>query len=1146
MGRAVPLDLLRHDLLMMKRHNLNSIRTCHQPSDSRLYDLADELGLWVMDEADLECHGYDVVQQRSLSRTERMLDPHERQELSYLRAGRWLSHNLDWQEAYVDRARQMVCRDVNHPSVVLWSLGNEAFQGRNFQAMYDWIKSYDPSRPVHYEGDSDARIVDVVSMMYPPLSKVQNFAENWDGKKPLLLCEFVHAMGNGPGNIREYIDLFHMYPCLQGGWIWEWANHGLCTKTYDGVEFYGYGGDFGETLHDGHYNMDGVLDSEHQPGPALLEYQKALEPVQLVEGSKLDSVRIVNRYDFIDLGHLKCAYKIVGDGFSAAGTPLMLPHVLPGETALISLPALPLDKLSKNKDSFLEISFAHKHDSPWCKTGDEVAWFQLPIAVNSPSPKDKPMMTEGPAVTIERIGQIALEITSPEASWTFDLVRGRIEAWSTSSTNILRRGPEISIYRVPTDNDISAGRDWKEKEVKHAKPHTRHVTWTTAASDGTAQIRCVQRLAPVALEWSFETITSYTFIGARVTIHVTGDPRGLNLPKTLPRLGLTLSLAPEFTSATWFGRGPGESYRDKKHAQRFGRFSCAIDKLAPKYEYPQESGNHTETRWVEFKAPDTGVSLRASFVNRPDGFDFQASHFDALDVEKARHMYELESYRRDEVIVRLDAEHHGLGSESCEDGYERFVPPGLSAVVPSSQLLPPMVLCEELIGLYFRYIHVSFHTLFHEPSFRTAFRSGTLPKILLFAVFGMSARFSQHETLASIPPRERGRPFTKEAERLLNLHDVSLTTIQACLLLGASAVAEGGGAIESVFFSIACRMGLLLDLPNAPVATQIQQEVNYRVWWTLYETDTWSSIANQLPKMIPLRNIPLPMPEKWFLELSDTAMPDESPFQECTLSDFPLAIAPLGSFAAYSVILNQIFPKIDQANAQSVSDKVSQIDLIQVVEEASHDLDRWASALPSNMVSTPQNLSYWVENGLGNVFVILHMNYHHLCQLLFYQFLHGSTNQKNHVQLTSHYAQKCRQHATQLCDLIQLASQTPGAELLNSFVGHVLTIASTIQLHVLLFSEDDGETRNARRLLERNFELLMNLKMYWPCVDLSFSRFNAFHQACLRSQDDSQFRMDRWMLKFMLEFAAPLAERVKDEDIEGILQRPWSQISRAP
>ena len=663
MGRAVPFDFLRRDLLMMKRYNLNSIRTCHQPSDPRLYDLADEIGLWVMDEADLECHGYDIIQQRSFSRTERMLDPKEQQELSYLRAGRWLSDNPDWKEAYVDRAQQMVCRDRNHPSVVLWSLGNEAFQGRNFQAMYDWIKSADPSRPVHYEGDSDARIVDVVSMMYPPVSKVQNFAANWDGKKPLLLCEFIHAMGNGPGNIKEYIELFYEYPCLQGGWVWEWANHGLRNKTLEGIEFYGYGGDFGETHHDGHYIMDGVLDSEHQPGPALLEYQKALEPVQLIEGSTIESVRIANRYDFIDLGHLECAYKIVGDGFSVAGEKLPLPDVPPGETALISLPAQPLGNISKCTDSFLEVSFTHRDDSPWCKAGDEVAWFQLPITVGSPN--DKPIVTQRSGVKIEKIGQTILGITSHEASWTFDLVRGRIESWSKRSHNVLRSGPEISLYRAPTDNDISAGRDWEEKEVKHARPHTRRVTWTTAALDGTGQIRCVQRLAPVTLEWSFETITLYTFIGSQVIIHVKGDPKGCNVPETLPRLGLTLSLPPEFTSATWFGRGPGESYKDKKHAQRFGRFSCAIEKLSPKYEYPQESGNHTETRWVEFVAPETGIGLRATFLDRPEGFDFQASHFEVLDVERARHIHELEEYRRDEVIVRLDADHHGLGSESC-------------------------------------------------------------------------------------------------------------------------------------------------------------------------------------------------------------------------------------------------------------------------------------------------------------------------------------------------------------------------------------------------------------------------------------------------------------------------------------------------
>lgn len=663
-GRAVPCDFLRQDLLMMKRHNLNSIRTCHQPSDPRLYDLADELGLWIMDEADLECHGYDTIQERSLSRAEGMLNPKERQQLSYMRAGKWLSDNPDWKDAYVDRARQMVCRDRNHPSVVLWSLGNESFQGRNFQAMYDWIKASDPSRPVHYEGDTGAQVVDVVSMMYPSVSEVENFAKSWNGKKPLVLCEYVHAMGNGPGNIKEYVDLFYQYRCLQGGWIWEWANHGLHTQSPGGTQFFGYGGDFEETHHDGHFIMDGILDSEHQPGPGLLEYQKALEPVQLIEGSTIESVRIANRFDFINLDHLECTYKIVGDGFSIQGSSFSPPGVCPGDTATIILPALPLDQIPADLDSFLEVSFIHRDKSQWCEAGGEVAWFQIPIPRISVN--NQPLCKTHSKVNIEKTGQTMLGITSNEAHWAFDLVKGRITSWgSNHSDNILHSGPEVSIYRAPTDNDVSVGKDWEEKEVKHAKPYTRRVTWTTDTSNGAGKIECVQRLAPIALEWSYEVTTTYTFTGSRVIMHLKGDPQGLNLPKTLPRLGLSLSLIPTFTHATWFGRGPGESYKDKKFAQRFGQFSSSIDELAPKYEYPQESGNHTETHWVQFDAPGSERRLRANFVDRPQGFDFQACHFDPLDVKNAGHIFELEAYKRDEVLVRLDVDHHGLGSASC-------------------------------------------------------------------------------------------------------------------------------------------------------------------------------------------------------------------------------------------------------------------------------------------------------------------------------------------------------------------------------------------------------------------------------------------------------------------------------------------------
>ncbi|KIW82025.1 hypothetical protein Z517_05052 [Fonsecaea pedrosoi CBS 271.37] len=491
-----------------------------------------------------------------------------------------------------------------------------------------------------------------------------------------------------------------------------------------------------------------------------------------------------------------------------------------------------------------------------------------------------------------------------------------------------------------------------------------------------------------------------------------------------------------------------------------------------------------------------------------------------------------------------------------EDGYEPIVPRRIHALTHKSKLLPPPDLCEELINLYFRYVHVSFHVLFHKPSFLAAFKNGSLPRILLLAVIGMSARFSQHESLIKKPPRERGRPFTKEAERLLNLHDISLTTIQACLLLGASAVVEGEGATESVFFSIACRMGMLLDLPNAPVTTRIQQELNFRVWWALYETDTWSSTGVRLPKMMPLRNVPLPMAEKRFLELSSTAPPNRT-YIASRGSPTAKSPVPQDSLIAHSVAVNQIFSQIDAVNSQAVSGELQGAELTQAVERVSAELDSWACSLPERMVNTSENLLYWTRQGFGNIFVVLHMDYCHLCQLLFYQFLHGSTNhayqqqgQEHHQPRRSQYAQKCRKYSTDVCNLIHLASETAGAELLNSIVGHVLAIASTVQLHILLFSDDAADIQRARRLLERNFELLTRLKTFWPCIDISFARFEAFHRACLRCQDDSHFQMDQWMLKFMLEFAAPLAERYEGEE-EGspedsvAHQRPWSLINTA-
>jgi beta-galactosidase len=238
-GRTVPLEFLKQDLLLMKANNINAIRTSHQPNDPRLYDLADELGFWVMDEADLECHGFTDVDEQAMSEADKKLPFEVKKLMIYDLAARWTSDNPDWEAQYVDRAKQLVMRDKNHASVIMWSLGNEAFYGRNFQAMYDWIKSYDSTRLVHYEGDFEAQTVDVYSKMYPKISEIVEFATK-DGptwEKPLILCEFVHAMGNGPGAIKEYIDAFYKYPRLQGGFVWEWANHVRAAISFNSIDY---------------------------------------------------------------------------------------------------------------------------------------------------------------------------------------------------------------------------------------------------------------------------------------------------------------------------------------------------------------------------------------------------------------------------------------------------------------------------------------------------------------------------------------------------------------------------------------------------------------------------------------------------------------------------------------------------------------------------------------------------------------------------------------------------------------------------------------------------------------------------------------------------------------------------------------------
>jgi len=651
-GRVFDEAHARADMVTMKRANVNAIRTSHYPPHPRVLDLADELGFWVIDECDLETHGFELQGWRDNPGD----DPR-------------------WTEAYLDRIERTVERDKNHPCVVIWSLGNEAGTGRNLAAMAHWVRRRDPGRPVHYEGDYTGAYTDVYSRMYPSLVEVEAIGSGVGPlrytapaeaqrvrRMPFLMCEYVHAMGNGPGGIAEYDALTERYPRLHGGFVWEWRDHGLLTRTAEGTPFYGYGGDFGEVVHDGNFVMDGMLLPDDTPTPSVAEFAAVHAPVVLTLDAATVTVR--NRYHSLDTGHLRFLVELLSaDGESAGEQALAVPVLSPGETATLPLP-------EAAGACWVSVRAELAAELPWAPAGHVVARVQT---VRPGPPSASPRLPP-PAYDLVAVTHGQPLVVGPGL---FDPRTGRLQQLFGTPVD----GPRLELWRAPTDNDRSARLGSYEVAAPEETPYglggpgpSSEQRWRARGLDrlvyrlldlrvGSAELVSTVRVGTANSGLFVDVGYRWLQDGDELTCLVDLVPsRGWDC--TWPRVGVRFDLPAGLNRARWFGTGPHECYPDTRTAALVGRYEASVDELTVRYSRPQESGHRAELHRLEV-AGDAGAGLRLRTLPSGEGhrLGFTLSRHTPQQVDRASHPHELPP--SDRTYLFLDDAVHGVGSRAC-------------------------------------------------------------------------------------------------------------------------------------------------------------------------------------------------------------------------------------------------------------------------------------------------------------------------------------------------------------------------------------------------------------------------------------------------------------------------------------------------
>ena len=626
LGHATPVEHMVRDIMIMKAHNVNMVRTSHYPNDPRFTALCDKYGIYVCDETDLETHG----------------------------ARPWyaLSRSPEWEGEYVDRVQRMVERDKNHPCVIFWSLGNESGWGQNHVAMHTWIKSRDTSRIVHYEGANydynDGKylrdVTDIESRMYPNPTWCDNYCKNPERDEPLFLCEYSHAMGNGPGDLRDYWEVIEANDNFFGGCVWEFIDHSVAIGDKYGDPSFTYGGDFGDHPNDGNFCVDGLVYPDRRVHTGLEELKQAIMPVAVRE-VKPGTVAIKSRRYFKSLSDISMAWTVKVDGKAVKSGVHPNLDIAPEAEEVFEI-------VPENGTVTLDLSFRQNKPTEWADVGYEVGFAQF---IYERAEKIKAAPALYPVELCENRDEYT--VTVGETVYKISKFSGMITDICDNGEHLITKPVVPQIWRAPTDNDRNVQWDWRNSSIHNAKVKC-YSTEVVKADENEAVILSKISLAAAPNEVVLRADITYT-VKYGMGIKIACDVKWNVQKKHYPRFGMRLTMPEGAEQMRYFGYGPNESYVDKRLASKLGEYKSTVTENYEPYVFPQENSSHWGCRWADVHT----VAGHGFLFTSCEPFSFNASHFSPEQLTETRHHYELK--REPETTVMLDMRMDGIGSNSC-------------------------------------------------------------------------------------------------------------------------------------------------------------------------------------------------------------------------------------------------------------------------------------------------------------------------------------------------------------------------------------------------------------------------------------------------------------------------------------------------